>query len=90
VSQDECTTEAGFVIHRDGRKLGYGALAAEAAQMGDVPGVDADCVRSVYETLSAQDLVAIGESGGDVSSPAYADFSSQLMACATGETSTTG
>jgi isoquinoline 1-oxidoreductase beta subunit len=37
VSQDECTTEAGFVIHRDGRKLGYGALAAEAAQMDDVP-----------------------------------------------------
>ena len=37
VSQDECTTEAGFVVHRDGRRLGYGALATEAAQMDDVP-----------------------------------------------------
>lgn len=37
VSQDECTTEAGFVVHRDGRRLGYGALAADAARMGDVP-----------------------------------------------------
>jgi isoquinoline 1-oxidoreductase beta subunit len=37
VSQDECITEAGFVVHSDGRRVGYGALAAEAAQMGDVP-----------------------------------------------------
>ena len=37
VSEDECITEAGFVVHRDGRKLGYGALAADAARMDDVP-----------------------------------------------------
>ena len=37
VSQDECITEAGFVVHRDGRRLGYGALAADAARMDDVP-----------------------------------------------------
>ena len=37
VSEEECITEAGFVVHRDGRKLGYGALAADAARMDDVP-----------------------------------------------------
>ncbi len=37
VSPDECITEAGFVVHRDGRRLGYGVLAAEAARMNDVP-----------------------------------------------------
>ena len=37
VSEEECITEAGFVVNRDGRKLGYGALAADAARMDDVP-----------------------------------------------------
>ena len=37
VSTDECTTASGFVVHRDGRKAGYGELATEAARMNDVP-----------------------------------------------------
>ena len=37
VSPAECTTQAGWVIHRDGRRLGYGALAASAALMEDLP-----------------------------------------------------
>ncbi len=37
VSSVECRTQSGFVVHGDGRRLGYGALAAEAARLDDVP-----------------------------------------------------
>ncbi len=37
VSPDACTTQAGFVIHKDGRRLSYGALAAQAALLEDLP-----------------------------------------------------
>ena len=39
----DCRTEDGFVIHRDGRRIGYGALAARAARVGQ--GIDADDVQ---------------------------------------------
>ncbi|OON64696.1 acylaldehyde oxidase [Massilia sp. KIM] len=35
-----CRTEDGFVIHADGRRAGYGALAADAARLGQDIGVD--------------------------------------------------
>lgn len=37
VAPSECTTQAGFVIHRDGRRLGYGELVVSAAAMDDLP-----------------------------------------------------
>ena len=37
VATTECTTQAGFVVHKDGRRLGYGELAAKAALLDDQP-----------------------------------------------------
>lgn len=37
VAPSACTTQAGLVMHRDGRRLSYGELVASAASMDDVP-----------------------------------------------------
>jgi len=39
----ELRTEAGFVLHQDGRRASYASLAARAAELGG--GIDADAVR---------------------------------------------
>ncbi|WP_306392743.1 xanthine dehydrogenase family protein molybdopterin-binding subunit [Telluria beijingensis] len=41
--EEDCRTEDGFVIHRDGRRAGYGALAPLAARLG--AGIDDGDVR---------------------------------------------
>lgn len=40
---EDCRTEDGFVIHRDGRRIAYGELAGRAAQLG--AGLTADDVK---------------------------------------------
>jgi len=69
---EDCRTEDGFVIHRDGRRAGYGALAVLAAQAG--AGLSAKDVR--LKEASAFRL--IGKPHARLDSRAKADGSARF------------
>ena len=62
VPAGECRTEAGQVIHKSGKKLGYGALTAPAAQL-PVPATPA----GAQGQSAAQDFSVALSEGGDKS-----------------------
>jgi isoquinoline 1-oxidoreductase beta subunit len=65
----ECRTQDGFVIHADGRRLDFGALAARAAEVG--AGIGAGDVR----LKDARDFTLIGKPMPRRDSPAKVDGS---------------
>ncbi len=69
---EDCRTEDGFVVHRDGRRAGYGALAGLAAQAG--AGIAANDVN----LKQPQDFRLIGKPLPRLDSRAKADGSARF------------
>ncbi len=68
VPESACRTQAGRVLHADGRSLGYGELAARAAGIGDVR----------YTLKQARDFRLIGHDAPRIDLPSTVDGSARF------------